>query len=360
MNNEESMSKRPNRYYYSAKDKLSIVRKSQQSGNIRATARLYVVRPKKIRAWLKSIDKLKASALVRPSVRTLNAGGKVKHASMEDELHQWILHMRENGVPVSSHRVICQAAVLDPNLNPLVKSTWGWLYRFLERKGLSIRAVTHEGQKNNAALVQVKRYFNEMVNGFFTCDGAFGGVSSHWVVNMDETAVYFEPKSRTTIARKGEKSITATCSGSSMRITVCVAAAADGTRLPLFLVFKGKSDGRLSKTLDSILPPGVCGCFQENAWMDEASMQEWIRQVWKPYVQDYNGNSMLIVDEFRCHMQASFTNEMATYGTSVELIPGGIVCVHISWHKRLLFISMYAFLPLILCHCRIHICTTAL
>ena len=74
MNNEESMSKRPNRYYYSAKDKLSIVRKSQQSGNIRATARLYEVQPKQIRTeistWVSDAWEKISETTVRKSFRS--------------------------------------------------------------------------------------------------------------------------------------------------------------------------------------------------------------------------------------------------------------------------------------------------
>ncbi|GMF38787.1 unnamed protein product [Phytophthora lilii] len=87
------------------------------------------------------------------------------------------------------------------------------------------------------------------------------------IVNMDEMAVHYEQTATTTIASTNSSSVAIRGSGSnSQRLTACITCAQDGTKLPLFLVFKAKPRGTIEKKLDNLLPPGVFGCSQENGW----------------------------------------------------------------------------------------------
>jgi hypothetical protein len=57
---------------------------------------------------------------------------------------------------------------------------------------------------------------------------------------MDQTAVYFEMKSSTTVNVVGERTVLICDSElNSKRATVCLTVAADGTKLPPFVIFKG-------------------------------------------------------------------------------------------------------------------------
>ena len=61
----------------------------------------------------------------------------------------------------------------------------------------------------------------------------------HLLVNMDEIAVYFKCSPNRTVHIKGEKTVSVMKGGaSSMRFTLAVAVAIDGTKLPLFAIFK--------------------------------------------------------------------------------------------------------------------------
>ena len=60
-----------------------------------------------------------------------------------------------------------------------------------------------------------------------------------YLVNMDETAKYLNCAPKCTLYLKKEKTVSAMIGGSSsMRFTLAVTAATDGTKFPLFVIFK--------------------------------------------------------------------------------------------------------------------------
>ncbi|KAE9264982.1 hypothetical protein PR003_g32604 [Phytophthora rubi] len=204
---------------------------------------------------------------------------------------------------------------------------WRWVYPFLKRHRLSIRRRTRVGQKLSGHLESVRQEFVEAVNERFAAGGTLENTPPALRVNMDETAVFFEMTANTTINSKNARTVSIRSTGSNARrLTACVACAEDGTKLPLFVVFKAKASATIEKKLDQILPPNVYGCCQENGWMDERGCRIWMEKVWKPYVTDLP-SSLLMLDEFKCHMQTSFVRGLNDLGTEVEIIPGGYTCV---------------------------------
>ena len=58
-------------------------------------------------------------------------------------------------------------------------------------------------------------------------------------INMDEAAVYLNCAPNRTVHLKGEKTVSATIKrSSSMRFTLSLPIAMDGSKLPLFVIFK--------------------------------------------------------------------------------------------------------------------------
>lgn len=152
------------------------------------------------------------------------------------------------------------------------------------------------------------------------------GINQKFFVNMDQTAIYFDSKTRTTVSERGERTVSIRSDSSSKRITLSVAVAYDGTKLPLFVVFKGQPNGRIEQDLPNILPAGMYGCCQKNAWMDERACLLWVDKVWKPYVAG-TSKSLLLLDDFKCHKQRAFASRLDVLGTTLSLIPGGYTCV---------------------------------
>ena len=72
------------------------------------------------------------------------------------------------------------------------------------------------------------------------------GRDKRFIINMDQTPVFFSMTPKTTLDERGTRSVNVRAStGSTMRITVAVAVTAAGGTLPLMIVYKGKQNGRI-------------------------------------------------------------------------------------------------------------------
>lgn len=317
----------------SAKYKLEIINDVNETGNVRETARKYSkygsnIQPCQIRKWRKQEAALREKLQKNPKALTLHSGPTVQNPNVEQVVYDWIMAQRESEVAVSTTNIIAKACSLDPMFKDgCQKKLRHWVYPFLNRWKLSIRISTRVGQKLSGHLISVRQDFVGQLMQKFTTTGSYSCVQPKMFVNMDESAVYFEAKSSTTVHPTGSNSVPIRCSGSnSRRLTVCVSVASDGTKLPLFLIFKGAPNGKIEKNLSNILPSNVFGCCQSKGWADQRSLDIWLNKIWKPYVSGHS-SSVLLLDDFACHKQASFIENINTLGTSVEYIPGGYTCV---------------------------------
>lgn len=85
-------------------------------------------------------------------------------------------------------------------------------------------------------------------------------ISNNALVKMDETAVYFGSQSNCAVNEKGAKTVSVRCGRIANECsTVCIAVAANGTKLLLFFIIKGAVSGPIANTLQEMLPAGVCG-----------------------------------------------------------------------------------------------------
>jgi hypothetical protein len=147
---------------------------------------------------------------------------------------------------------------------------------------LSIRQVTHVGQTLSGHLQQVKQDTTTAINSRFIAGGTLENVGPHYFINMDQTAVYFESKSKCIVNQKGARSVYARDSGSdAKRCTMEVTVAANSTKLPPFFIFKGQPG---KKTKQNLIGQGILGCCQPNAWFDETVYKKRISAILEPYV----------------------------------------------------------------------------
>ena len=118
---------------------------------------------------------------------------------------------------------------------PFVASR-GWLEKFLARNGLSLRRRTTMAQKDPDKLTEKLVSFVDYVGKAV----ASKGILEKDIIAMDETAVWFDMVSPTTIDAVGTKSVSLKTTGhEKSHLTVVLAAKADGTKLKPFIVFKG-------------------------------------------------------------------------------------------------------------------------
>jgi DDE superfamily endonuclease. len=109
--------------------------------------------------------------------------------------------------------------------------------QILKLNGFSIRSATRVAQSSSEAVQDLANQFMDHVRPPFSLDCR----DKQWIMNMDQTAMFFSMKPRTTIDEKGRRTVTVrdTKNGDS-RITVAVSITADGRVLKPFLVMKGK------------------------------------------------------------------------------------------------------------------------
>lgn len=81
-------------------------------------------------------------------------------------------------------------------------------------------------------------------------------------VIMDEAAVFFEAKSKSTVYHTGTRTVSVRGSGSSTcRVTACISVACGGTKLPLLFISKKKPNGHIERQLKTLLPQNIfCSC----------------------------------------------------------------------------------------------------
>ena len=115
------------------------------------------------------------------------------------------------------------------------KTSFGWLRHFMKRCGLPLRRKTSITQKDPdqvidklvAFVLHVRRI--AMKYPFKASD----------IIAMDETPIWADMVSDTTVDVTRKKIVTVKTTGhEKSRVSVCLAAKADGTKLPPFIVFK--------------------------------------------------------------------------------------------------------------------------
>ena len=120
-----------------------------------------------------------------------------------------------------------------------------------------------------------------------------------------------------------------TSMGSTMQLTCAVTVSAAGDILRPFIVFKGKHDGRIAREFQNPEKSGfLVDCsyiFQDRAWMDEAMMLQWVKEVLEPWSKHVPAGIVpyLLLDSYKCHLMSSVVHAIQDLRIEVDHIPGG-------------------------------------
>ena len=103
----------------------------------------------------------------------------------------------------------------------------------------------------------------------------------------------------------------------SLILTIC----ADGQKGIPHFIFKGISGGSVHKEVLSYSNDYVSTMsVQENAWMNEECMFDWIENNFKYVI---NGKTRLIRDSLKVHKMESIVSKLSEYCVKVIYVPGG-------------------------------------
>ena len=126
----------------------------------------------------------------------------------------------------------------DPNIIKLTFSQ-GWLEKFVNRNGLSVRRRTTEAQKSPDQLIdKLCAYILKIRRLRMTMNYELKNIFA-----MDETAVWNDMISNTTVEKRGAHSVNLKSTGhEKSKITVCLTTSADGGKKKAFLCVQGSQD----------------------------------------------------------------------------------------------------------------------
>ena len=150
---------------------------------------------------------------------------------------------------------------------------------------------------------------------------------------MDETPVWCDMLSETTVDVTGKKSITLKSTGhEKARVSVCLAAKADGTKLKPMVVFKGAKQEVAA--LKQEFQHRAVVASSANGWMDTELTKIWVDSVLGSFAFT---RRLLAWDSYECHMEDSITESLKSKKIDRVIVPGGstkyIQAPDVSWNK---------------------------
>jgi hypothetical protein len=251
-----------------------------------------------------------------------NPGKHFEGRKVENSLNvksEYVRGLRNNGVSVSHEmlhfkaREIATRQGISPSQFIVSK---GWMCRFIKRKGPSLRRRTSLSQRVPKDLDDKIIAFHKFVIGLRKNNSYL----LSQIGNANQTPLYFDTPTNTTIEGKGEKSvIICTIGCKKQRRAVMLAKTADGRKLPPYVIFKRKTMPKAK------IPNGVHVCVQGKGWMDAAMVCDWVRRVWgqRPGAL-LRQPSLLVWDNFHGHLGDDAKRILTEMKTDLAVIPGGL------------------------------------
>jgi len=314
--------------YYTVSEKLAILkilnrRRLDNNSSYREIARELGVDPSQLRRWEQQSAKLEEFYAKRKrNAKALHDGYKSQLSHIEEELLEYIFEGCEQGLPMTIRLVTAKASELDDTFRrkSMVAKEHA-IRRFVKAHGLVHRVHTHESQRSLAEAEEQATEFVLQMRPLL----AERNRSQDYIINMDQTPIFFSMVPRTTLSPIGARTVhVRTSTSSTMRATVSVCITASGRMLPPLIIFKGKPNGRIQREFTRY-NQGAVYVVQENAWMDERVMKIWIERVLTPYVATapQGVRPLLILDSYRCHQMPSIVQLIEEEGTDLRHIPAG-------------------------------------
>ena len=227
---------------YTASFKLRVVEEAEKT-SIKGAGRKFGVNEKLVRDWRKKKDELMKLPRTAKSARP----GMKPHW---DKLHEWILDKRLFGLEISIRlKAEMMAKEMPPSDVSGFTGSTTWLYRFMKRKNLFVRAKTRIAQR-------LPQDFDDKIVGFQRMMIKMRKKKDydlHQIGNMDETPMNFDMPLTRSVDTSGKKTVLIKTTGNEKNhFTVVLACMADGNKLPSMIIFKMKTMQKKKFLLESL------------------------------------------------------------------------------------------------------------
>jgi hypothetical protein len=294
---------------YPAKRKLEIIKYAEDNGN-REAARIYNIGESSIRDWRKIKNVLEAMPPSKRARRKRSAFWP----QVEDQLKKWVIDERKSKRRVSTVAIRLNAQELAKQMDiEGFKGGVNWCFKFMRRKGLSVREATSVGQPLPADWKEKAAEFRGKFNEFKA------NVTLNHIGNMDETAMSFDMPYKRTVEVRGAEDVEISTTGAERcNFTVVLCVTADGGKCTPMVIFKRKTIPKGN------FPKGIVVMANEKGWVNEDMMKEWIEKIWKRRKEAFFcKKSVLIYDSQRAHITDNIKDEIKKY-SQIAVIPGGL------------------------------------
>ncbi|KFM65154.1 Pogo transposable element with KRAB, partial [Stegodyphus mimosarum] len=299
---------------YTAGFKLNVISCAEQIGN-RAAAREFEVNERCIPRWRNEKELLKNM----PQQKRAKRSGTVRRPNLEDDLANWIKEQRGKGMAISTVkiRLLAKFIAKQMNINDF-KEEPCWCSKFMKRKNISVRTVwTTVGQQLPMDWQDKKASFLKYVTDIIDKKKK---LLRPQIINIDETPLAFDSPTNRTVDETGAKTASVLTTGHERTSFTCVlACAANGVKLKPMIIFKRKTIPK------GDFPNDVIICANENGWMCETIMHEWLQKVWQCRKRSFfQPKELLIMDSMRAHLLESVKTRCQKLSTTVAIISGGL------------------------------------
>ena len=283
---------------------------------LRGLARENNLQGNQIRRYIKSLPELRRLVHKKGGNSTKHSGRPTLLAKA-NELCEWVVNLRREGMPISVNMVILRASQMDERFRQgKMQTKYSVVRRLLRSHSIVIRSKTHQAQRHPKGMVDEAKHFVSRITPLL----ASPNHDQWYIINMDQTPVFFSMVPNKTLNIAGARSINVrTSMGSTMRLTCAVTVSAAGDILRPFIVFKGKEPEKSGFPVDCSY---IC---QDRAWMDEAVMLQWVKEVLEPWSKHVPAGIVpyLLLDSYKCHLMSLVVHAIQDLGIEVEHIPGG-------------------------------------
>ncbi|RHY48754.1 hypothetical protein DYB30_009013 [Aphanomyces astaci] len=176
------------------------------------------------------------------------------------------------------------------------KAGYNSLLRLLQRcchnNGFT-RQKAEKSKKTQADLEAIRAEFAADYNK------AFSGFSGEAVINVDETGMTNDMPPHAIWSVRGGSAKISAGEKNSYRITAVLAMRANGEKLPIQFIMRGKQGGGIETAEFDGFPIAHHYAVQDKAWMDSRVWALYLREVLKPQVRE---PSVLLLDIFDPHV----------------------------------------------------------
>lgn len=190
-----------------------------------------------------------------------------------------------------------------------------WIKNFLRRNRELTVKMSENIKRVRAAVTRetVREYFVNL-------EATLEGVPASHIINYDETNFTDDPGNTKVIVKRGVKHADRIMDTSKTSVSVMVAAAADGTVLPPYILYKAKY------VYPGWMEGGVAGAeYNSNpsGWFDAVIFSDWFRKIILPYVRRLPKETptVIIGDNLSSHLTLAVVEECAQYNIRFTLLP---------------------------------------